>query len=355
MPGETKSTTMLQALHIERFRGLPTLDLEHLARVNLIGGRNNSGKTAVLEALFLLLGAGELSILLRMAQARAGTPLKLSERAVREILWRPLFHDLRDDLPIRISADHGEDQSSSLSLRVEQPGTASLVREGEDLEPAGPESVLVADFAAEPVGTWSVTMRGLKFDRPRGSPIHSSFFLPATWRLTPVEMAEKFGKLQMANATSEFVSVLRLLEPRLEGVEPIVVAGVPTLFAVLSGGRKQPLHILGEGSLRLATILLLISNAPGGCVLVDEIENGLHYSALPALWKGLQGACTRYGVQLFATTHSWECLQAAREALGLDPEAFLYYRLERRGDRVVPVCVEPDDLERAAELGLEMR
>ena len=49
---------MLRKFSVRNFRCLRELDIEPLARVNLIVGENNVGKTALLEALFLSLNPG---------------------------------------------------------------------------------------------------------------------------------------------------------------------------------------------------------------------------------------------------------------------------------------------------------
>lgn len=47
---------MITSLHIKNFRGFEDLEVKGLKRVNLFAGRNNSGKTSLLEAVFLLGG-----------------------------------------------------------------------------------------------------------------------------------------------------------------------------------------------------------------------------------------------------------------------------------------------------------
>jgi AAA15 family ATPase/GTPase len=71
---------------------------------------------------------------------------------------------------------------------------------------------------------------------------------------------------------------------------------------------------MGEGMVRLLSLVLEITNASGGVVLVDEIENGLHHSVLTKVWRAVGEASRRSNTQIFATTHSWECIRAAHEA-----------------------------------------
>ena len=49
---------MLKRLQIRNFRGFNALEIDQLSGINLIAGKNNSGKTSLLEAIFLLAGGG---------------------------------------------------------------------------------------------------------------------------------------------------------------------------------------------------------------------------------------------------------------------------------------------------------
>jgi AAA15 family ATPase/GTPase len=91
-------------------------------------------------------------------------------------------------------------------------------------------------------------------------------------------------------------------------------------------------------------------------LLIDEIENGLHYSVLPTVWKGLLLAAKEFDVQIFATTHSWECIlaadQAAREQANYELELI---RLDRVKEDIKATIIDGNALETAKELGWEMR
>src|SRR3954452_10370521 len=72
--------------------------------------------------------------------------------------------------------------------------------------------------------------------------------------------------------------------------------------------------LMGEGMVRLLSLVLEITNASNGVVLIDEIETGLHHSVLRTVWRAIGKASRRSNTQVFATTHSWECISAAHEA-----------------------------------------
>jgi AAA15 family ATPase/GTPase len=117
-----------------------------------------------------------------------------------------------------------------------------------------------------------------------------------------------------------------------------------------------PVTQLGQGFSRLLDIYSEIVASESKVLLIDEIENGLHYSVLPTIWKGLFNAAKEMDVQIFATTHSWECVLAADAAAREEKEYDLnLIRLDRVDDNIKATTVDKDALNSAKELHWEMR
>jgi len=150
--------------------------------------------------------------------------------------------------------------------------------------------------------------------------------------------------------------VLRLIEPRLKRLAIVVVAGEPILHGDIGAGRLMPLPVMGGGMVRLASLVIHIGNAANGVVLVDEIENGLHYSILPKVWRAIGEVARQFNAQIFATTHSLECIVAAHKAfLESEHYDFCLHRLERTRETIRAVTYDQESLEAAIETGLEVR
>ena len=108
--------------------------------------------------------------------------------------------------------------------------------------------------------------------------------------------------------------------------------------------------------MRLAGLLLGISSVSGGVALIDEIENGFHYTVLPKLWQSLARVARQFEVQIFATTHSRECIEAAHHAfLEMGDTDFLLHRLERTNGSILVLTYDPEILKAALEAELEVR
>src|SRR5262249_6882137 len=161
---------------------------------------------------------------------------------------------------------------------------------------------------------------------------------------------EYFSELVTANRQGELLPSLRFLEPRLDRLSLAVLGGKPLIHGSIGLDRLVPLPLMGEGIRRLFSILLAISHVPSGMVLIDEIENGLHYSVMKDVWKAIAAAARQMDVQVFATTHSYECIQAAHEAITASGTYDLrLFRLDRVNDEIQVAAYDQDVLGYATE------
>jgi len=117
-----------------------------------------------------------------------------------------------------------------------------------------------------------------------------------------------------------------------------------------------PLPFMGEGMRRVLSIVLAIANAPGGVVLIDEVENGLHHSVLIKVWQAIADAAERADAQVFATTHSYECIQAAHKAFSEKrPSDLRLFRLDRVDSEIRVAAYNETTLETSIDMSLEVR
>jgi AAA15 family ATPase/GTPase len=120
--------------------------------------------------------------------------------------------------------------------------------------------------------------------------------------------------------------------------------------------RLIPLPVMGGGIVRLTRLSLYIGNAPKGVVLVDEVENGIHYSVMDKVWKAIGEAARRFDAQVFATTHSRECIVAAHKAFTENGSYdFRLHRLEKVNKAISVITYDQKSLAAAIDTGLEVR
>jgi hypothetical protein len=193
-------------------------------------------------------------------------------------------------------------------------------------------------------------------------PASRSILLAARQRPTLEEMASRFTTMQDMLGAKSIVGALSELQP---GLQSLTIG-----LRALDGGSAQlqlrvhveglstplPLQSLGEGVGRLTEMLLAIASLPNGVLFVDEVENGLYYRNLETAWRAIDDVSRKANVQIFATTHSAECVQAAVRALSGDSaEEFRLFRLEPGHDEIRVVKYDHDTAAAALEFDLEFR
>ncbi len=158
----------------------------------------------------------------------------------------------------------------------------------------------------------------------------------------------------------EVLNALKLIAPEIESLN-FIGSGISinkrTPKVRLSGSTNPiPLRSLGEGMNRMLGIALALVNAKDGMLLIDEVDTGLHYSVLAEMWKLIFEVAHRLNVQVFATSHSWDCIQAFQEAAAENKEAEgVLVRLEQRKDGIGAVTFDEDELAIVTREQIEVR
>ena len=360
---------MYESFEVQNFRCFRELTIANLERVNLIAGMNNVGKTALLEAMFLHCGAYNPSLALRLNAFRGIETVKIKLGQWVEPPWDSLFHQFDVSRSIVLAGENTVTSRRSLRLSVvREPLELSRITQFSDSDTDVSEGLLSTSEIAKVLGLeyeegeqrgsfhMILDRKGIHTEPIPPTPPFPAFFQGARMRTPFSDEAERFGNLEIRGQQDVLLQVLQLIEPRLSRLAMVVVAGEPMLHGDIGMGRLVPLPVMGEGMVRLASLVLHIGNAPNGVVLVDEIENGLHHSILPKVWRAIGEVAREFNAQVFATTHSLECIVAAHKAFA---ESGLYdfrlYRLERGEETIRAVTYDREALEAAIETGLEVR
>jgi predicted ATPase len=274
---------MLSDLHIRNFRGFEDLRLDNLGRVNLVVGKNNTGKTSLLEAVTILADPRQMGSLPHLFRDPPGD--------VVERYYKWLRKDGSDPEQSAIESTVGNER-----LRVSLYPGKYLTHEIQ-LKLRNFYNDAVEIIRVPTKISWNV--RSVAVQDRNGRDIVSAYSRA---------VAPKGGEERIE-------SLLRAVDPRIQTVR-LATDGQNTLFVVvdIGLGERVPLPQLGQGVCRLLGVFAEILGHSPQIVLVDEIENGIHYTAMPQVWKGIAEVAERMNVQIFATTHSHECLEAAHEA-----------------------------------------
>ena len=352
---------MLKSARVSNFRVLDELSIDHLSRINLIAGRNNAGKTSLLEALFLLSGAGNPQMALNSNVIRMpDLPMSGPREILRETYWKPMFTKLDTDRVIEIGGVHAIRGPLNLRMLLERPTVVELPL-GDSKEISAkdlhgePPFLLSYKGGPEPEVEGRVRYAGqsIQIDQPNVPVPFDAVILP-TQVVNHPDNAERLSRLRKRKQDVQLFAALRIIEPRLQSIEVNSASGFPMIWGDIGLPELVPLAMMGEGMTRLARLVLAIATVPGGLVLVDEIETGLHHSVLVDVWRAVDEAAKQFETQVVATTHSYECIRAAHEALG-SGDGFLLHRLEASDAGNRCVTYQPESIDAAMRHELEVR
>ena len=350
---------MLKRLQIRNFRGFNALEIDQLSSINLIAGKNNSGKTSLLEAVFLLSGAGDARLAKNVNIIRG---LELDSRVSPVMigpLWKQLFSDLDMERAIEIEGEYKSHGRFALEIASEQqpPTEITLDRtDGVSATNLFDEHSLIFQYSDSSDQKIKSHIRfkgqGLEVQQPATNAPFIAAILLSRGRNT-YEDATRLGMLRKKKKGDLLLKALQVIEPKLQSIEDNSSSGTPMIWGDIGLSELVPLPAMGEGMTQLARIVLAIASIPNGVVLVDEVENGIHHSVLPDVWRAIDEAATQFRTQIFAATHSLECVMAAHESLSAD--RFRLHRLEIADRTSRCVTYEPDAIAAAIQHNLEVR
>ena len=119
----------------------------------------------------------------------------------------------------------------------------------------------------------------------------------------------------------------------------------------------QDLNDFGDGLKHFLHIVLALLVNKNNVIYLDEIENGIHYTNLDKLWEIILAISKEQNVQVFATTHSKECIESyARVAKKLEETDIKFLSLYRNKENVLKsITFDYEKIQDRIELGLDNR
>jgi len=324
---------VIASISIDRFKGFEHLEIPSLPRVNLIGGVNNCGKTAFLEAVYLGL-------------ERNGNRInKLPS------LFRPQSGVNDDRYYWRWLSFEGGDAETRVSLQIAGVGSYQVLWAPKNY-PRAIQGEVVTNHADR-----RLVIPALTPAQTAAWP-NVEVFIPAP--TLPIEDAQIYIKAAKKAPEGEerIESLLREIEPRLKRIRafPDEQTNQPLIHVGLTRGEALPANQLGQGFNRLLRIYSSVLCADAKIFLIDEIETGLHHSVLPIFWRGLAALARQENVQIFATTHSREAILDAHRVFSEQPNYdFAYHRLERVNGALKVVTYDQQALSGADARNFEVR
>lgn len=279
-------SVFIEEFNVENYKLFDELQVKELNRVNLITGKNNVGKTSLIESIFLALGPANPTLWSKISSWRG-----LDRVSPKQSTVPYLFPKLDTSHPITFDVSASGNFHYKVQMRFGESITQSSVSKTQSRKASGQGTVSIEDLEErrtvqlsyipdkgkrrESVAT--ITRGEVEFTGARGLPFAESIFIRPGVSSKETSNPERYTRLDKSNRIQEFQKHLKSVEPNLirtglgvENDETMIMGDV--------GYGLVPLSLLGSGMFRLTTILLSIANYPNAVVLLDEIEYGFHHS-----------------------------------------------------------------------------
>ncbi len=341
---------MYDSFHVKNFRGFRDLQLQDIGRINLFAGKNNAGKTSLLEAMHIHSGNRNPNTLLRSnLMLDDDFPWRSRLRAPHPeppniISWDDIFNDSKSEKKISMLATltkhprhvPGANKQFEIEINSLSPDSEEFIatlKEYEVEDDDRYENVEVLEFKSN-FGSKPLYVL-LANDIVKGAGFKSNILIPSDFINTRAQMntatiAQLYSLMKKSGNIASFIDALRIVEPKLQDLDLLYSGNRPLIYVDIGIGKLLPITSLGDGMNRIAGLILAMSEVSNGVLFIDEIENGYHYSIQQDVWKIIDQVSRESNIQVFATTHSKEMLQAAHEAFkGDDPYEFRFHRLDR--------------------------
>jgi len=368
-------------LSVKRFRAFRELRIEGLGRVNLITGRNNTGKSSVLEALRILasdVSPSAINDILHYREEYIVEPDEQARLVDSEALFplSTLFNGFprlsKIPEPIIISANGGQRPMTLtleigwVSVKPDADGGRTFVRQQANLfgDPEGMPALIVGTGTSTRVWPLDSFRRDTSFPRPVRSglgdePRTACMFVSPYGGERTATLGPLWDKIALSDRARYVVEALRIIDPAISAVSMIGGEGPrQSRTAIVRSGnisRPVPLRSFGDGLNRLFGIVLSLVNAKDGFLLIDEFENGMHHTVQLDAWRTVFGLAQKLDIQVFATSHSWDSIEAFQKAAAEAPEEGVLVRLSRKGEDIIPTLFREKELTVATRDRIEVR
>ncbi|MCY4058918.1 MAG: AAA family ATPase [Gammaproteobacteria bacterium] len=350
---------MIQDLKISNFKCFHDVHLRDLGRFNVIVGRNGGGKTAFLEALFLLASVGpELVLKIRRMRGLGDSVSIGAERGSFESLWRDLFFDFDQTSTITLRSVGTDENTRSLTVSYGPPAGATLPFGNGAVEEHVRHATIDFEYGlanGNAVKCQSaLTSQGVSF----GAVVETfpAILLSPVVREGPEHNGQRFSSLSKKGEHTAVVSAIRKQFPFIEELSVEYHGGTAMVHAKLPAVQeKVPLPLVSDGVNKVLSILLAVHHFSRGIILIDEMENGLYFDLMGRASATILDAARESNTQLFATIHSLEYLRALLPVVREHPQEFRLLRTTKDNGASTVDCFDGRHFAAALEEGLEIR
>lgn len=313
----------IKNIDIKKFRGIDHLRIDDFSRVNVFLGQNSSGKSSVLECILLLMGMSnpDLPQAINAIRSRSfsnfadlGYLFHNYDLKVKPEVAAELFDETQRHLSLEMTYIFDEKSQSNVQdghIPTSETKTfLNTLRIAFDIESGQNKTSYECGITVNPQGLISNKRMAEGYLEKNSVAFISSDLAAGNPANDLVELAKRKRKDIVTECLQHFDSRITTLEI-LNNVAYVGLEGIDQLLTV---------NMQGDGLRRYLNIVAASANPMNNILLIDEIENGLHYSAYKKLWEALFALAVSTNKQIFVTTHSKETLLKLNKMLEEHPE-----------------------------------
>jgi AAA15 family ATPase/GTPase len=352
---------MLTNISIKNFRCFSESSFKGFNRVNLIGGKNNAGKTALLEALLInfLPANGSVRLLQKFRQEDDKTAKKYPERT-----WENLFFNQQKNQNIVLNSTYSNDYNSIIELRCDE-SIEDFIKYVDEKENDSENM----EFAQLKNSVSNSTNSALHIDATKNGEKYASSVLVASSKgivgksgsapdpsvvdfvhsrmsFTQQSLASDFDNAFDKGYYEFIIDGLKIIDDSILEARTSSI-GSPVIKINRDGEKSMPLSYFGDAIYKIMSVVLkLLNGRENGVLLIDEIENGMHYTSHNNYWNLLFRLAEKFKIQIFATSHSLEMIRSFNEVAN-SPEfrySATYFEMARH-IKTNEIIVNPMDME----------
>ena len=381
---------MLESFQINNFRLFQHLEVRKLNRVNLIVGKNNSGKSTFLEAIKLYASNASSTVLLDLVESRKETWFSEAQAHSQNFISNSVRHlfcghklpiigeegislgEVASKTKLHITAaayqNINDDEDTLRKIRISDVEFDENLSNVEFFLIAEEEGKRTRRLFSLDNKDLSDTLRRNKrifVSERQAAELKYTSQIVSTENMPNRKLAALWDLTSLTDLESEVISALGLIDDRVTGVAFVENSGSDlrtgekdqrvALVKIKGLDEPLPLKSMGDGMTRLFHIIVALVNARNGLLLIDEFENGLHWSVQPKVWDIVFQLSDKLNVQVFATTHSRDCIKGFDQAWNNYPTLGAFFRLDEKNGLIKATEYTSETLNDSMDMDVEVR
>ena len=314
---------MYKSIHIQNFRCFEDTKIEGFEQINLIGGQNNAGKTALLEALYFASNPIGESILNNEFYNRK----KIQTAVDGNDIWKELFFGFDSSKKINIKINNLISEENVEIYTKTETVTKVLVEDikrnigKNDLFVSTTNDLIIDYTNAKKEKSQCQLLLQLEEDKPtfniddndfgnkNGKNLHKPCFLSANINFDERQLAKDFDFQKLNGNYDKVISFCKVIDKEITEIDTFE----NEIFVKKNNSKFIPLRLWGDALNKTIGYFLQILDGNYKIILIDEIENGIHHTNQAKFWKMLFDLAKEFDIQIFATSHSAEMIKAFQE------------------------------------------